>query len=122
MTNLETIRAGNALSEAALKAKAGKDEGDALSGYPSLIINNGLLATLAFSIEKKAKANNQAYRIANAVAFHLANLADDENLVDPKSPNAEGLRDKLVESDSFHLQRCTHEALAFLTYLKRFAA
>jgi CRISPR-associated protein Cmr5 len=101
--------------------RALKGEGDALSGYPSLIINNGLLATLAYSIQQKDKPNNQAFRIANALAYHLANLVDGENLA-PKQTKGEGLRDKLAESDSYHLQRCTAEALAFLSYLKRFAA
>ncbi|MBM3838174.1 MAG: type III-B CRISPR module-associated protein Cmr5 [Verrucomicrobia bacterium] len=118
MKNLEQVRAFNALSPVARQVRAGEGEGDALSGYPSLIINNGLLATLAFSLEKK----KQHLRIATAIAHHLANLPDGENLIAPKPPTAEGLRDKLTESDSHHLQRCTTEAVAFLTFLKRFAA
>jgi CRISPR type III-B/RAMP module-associated protein Cmr5 len=118
MKNLEQVRAFNALSPVAKQVRAGEGEGDALSGYPSLIINNGLLATLAFSLEKQ----RQHHRIANAIAHHLASLPDGENLVAPRTPTAEGLRDKLAESDSYHLQRCTAEALAFLAFLKRFAA
>jgi CRISPR type III-B/RAMP module-associated protein Cmr5 len=121
VNNLEQIRARNALAKCD-DVKARKDEGDTLSGYPSLIINNGLLATLAYSLQQKEKPNNQAFRIASALAHHLAHLADDENLVAPRQDTGEGLRDKLTESDSYHLQRCTTEALAFLSYLKRFAA
>jgi CRISPR-associated protein Cmr5 len=129
MNNLEQIRARNALvccvkcpPEASQRnAQPLEGEGDALSGYPSLIINNGLLATLAYSLQQREKPNKQPFRIANALAYHLANLVDGENLVAPKPATGEGLRDKLTESDSYHLQRCTTEALAFLSYLKRFA-
>jgi len=118
MENLEQIRARNALAKAEdAKAKKRQGEGDALSGYPSLIITNGLLATLAFSIEKE----KQPQRIANAIAYHLANMPENENLVAPLPATAEGLRTKLTQSDSSHLKQCTAEALAFLSYLKRFA-
>lgn len=125
MRNLEQVRASNALIKRDSVARSER-EGDTLSGYPSLIINNGLLATLAFSLEKQG----QALKIANAVAYHLANLPDDEDLVAPYSrlenghhqADATQLRNKLVESDSYHLQRCTTESLAFVAYLKRFAA
>ena len=130
MVNLEQIRARNALAccltcpadQAERDVRPDPAEGDALSGYPSLIINNGLLATLAYSLQQESKPNQQPFRIANAIAYHLANLAEGENLVAPRAENAKGLRDRLAESDSYHLQRCTHEALAFLNYLKRFVA
>ncbi|MBV8277892.1 MAG: type III-B CRISPR module-associated protein Cmr5 [Verrucomicrobia bacterium] len=121
MTNLEQIRARNALARHR-DVRPKTDEGDALSGYPSLIINNGLLATLAYSLQQEGKTNQQPFRIADALAYHLGNLAEGENLVAPKRATGEGLLSKLVESDSYHLQRCTTEALAFLSYLKRFAA
>jgi CRISPR type III-B/RAMP module-associated protein Cmr5 len=130
MNNLEQIRARNALvcsvkcppDSPQRNVLARKNEGDALSGYPSLIINNGLLATLAYSLQQRDKPNEQPLRIANALGYHLGNLVDGENMVAPKQATGEGLRDKLTESDSYHLQRCTTEALAFLSYLKRFAA
>lgn len=115
MKNLDQIRASNALAMA--DNLTNTEGGDALSGYPSLIIGNGLLATLAFSLDKK----KQHLAIASAIAYHLANLAEGENLVAPEQPTAEGLRKKLTASDADHLRRCTSEALAFLSYLKRFA-
>lgn len=115
MRNLDQIRASNALASAGILAN--DEGGNALSGYPSLIIGNGLLATLAYSLDKK----KQHLDIANAVTRHLANLAEGENLVAPEQPTAEGLRNKLTASDADHLRRCTSEALAFLSYLKRFA-
>ena len=140
MINLEQTRAKNALAQSEnVKAKDG--EGDTLSGFPSLIINNGLMATLAYSLEK----GKQLLRIADAIAFHLAEMLDEENPAGPDPATAKGLLKKLTESDSFYLQRCTNEALAklrlpnaeikpafylqrctnealaFLSYLKRFA-
>jgi CRISPR type III-B/RAMP module-associated protein Cmr5 len=115
MKTLDQIRATNALQKA--DALNSPDGGNALSGYPSLIISNGLLATLAFSIDKKGKH----IEIANAIAHHLANLGDGQNLVAPQPATAQGLRDKLAASDADHLRRCTAEALAYLAFLKRFA-
>jgi len=114
MKNLDQIRATNALAcVGSLKG----DGGNALSGYPSLVISNGLLATLAFSLDKKGKHLS----IADAISHHLSHLADGENLVTPEQSTADGLRRKLCASDADHLRRCTSEALAFLSYLKRFA-
>ena len=110
--NLEQVRAKHAL-ERASDARKQNNEGDCLSGYPSLIINNGLLATLAFSLDKK----KQHLRVADAVAFHLHHLG----VVVQSTPSAAGLRDLLVKTDSHKLRRATAEALAFLAYLKRFA-
>ncbi len=131
MQNLEQIRARNALAcslncppeQAQRDARKRQGEGDALAGYPSLITNNGLLATVAFSVQK----GDQMERIANAVAYHLSNLSDDQqrsNLLQGQPDNAHGLLTKLsaADSDALLLQRCTAEALAFLAYLKRFAA
>lgn len=117
MKNLEQIRAAHAAQQVdAVKNREGNesDGGDALSGYPSLIINNGLLATLAFSIEKQASQN---YRVANAIAFHLANLPSP---LAPNVENAQALLTALHGSDAIHLRRCTDETLRFLAFLKRF--
>jgi len=110
--NLEQLRAKHAL-EKAEDAKKGANEGDCLSGYPSIIINNGLLATLAFSIEKE----KQHVRVANAIAYHL----HQQGVVPHAVPAATALRDALVKADSHALRRATAETLAFLAYLKRFA-
>ena len=119
MQNLEQIRAKNALARVTgagpTSVRKQRGEGDSISGYPSLIINNGLLATLSFSLEKE----RQHLRIADAIAFHLF----DRKIV--RSPggtqNAASLRNELAEADSLVLRRATDEALAFLSYLKRFA-
>jgi CRISPR-associated protein Cmr5 len=110
LINIEQIRAKNALGEIAKKARKQDNEGDNLSGYPSLIVNNGLLATLAFSLDK----GKQHERIANAIAYHLSDLS----IV--KANGAKSLLDHLCEGKAATLQRATREALQFLGYLKRF--
>lgn len=121
MQNLEQIRARNAL-ECAYKVSAQNDEGNALSGYPSLIINNGLLATVAFSIHK----GDQMKRVADAIGYHLSNLGEGHrpiNLLEGHPSDANGILTCLSASnaDVRLLQRCAAEALNFLAYLKRFA-
>lgn len=112
LTNIEQIRARNALSDVAGRVKRDKDagEGDALSGYPSLVINNGLLATIAFAVYK----GDAHTRIADAIAYHL----DDRKII--AASDAVGLRKALSECESSTLRRATAETLAFLAYLKRF--
>lgn len=110
LINIEQVRAKNALSDQANRAAKQGSEGDALSGYPSLIINNGLIACIAFSLDKEG----QHQRIADAIAYHLS----DRKIVVAK--DALALRNALCNGDSSTLRRATHEALQFLSYLKRF--
>jgi CRISPR-associated protein Cmr5 len=118
MKNLEQIRARNA--NQAIKGGVrgrGGEGGDALSGFPALVVNNGLLATLAFSISKQ---NKDGYKeICTAIAQHLSD--PEIHLLRDKPANCEGLRDFLAEQDSATLRLCTAEALAYLNYLRRFA-
>lgn len=118
MKNLEQVRAKNA--DHAVKEGVrgrGVEDGDALSGFPALIVNNGLLATLSYSISKKDKGGYK--EICDAVAAHLADPL--VGLLKGKQPTREGLRDFLAEQDSDILRRCTAETLAYLNYLRRFA-
>jgi CRISPR type III-B/RAMP module-associated protein Cmr5 len=115
MKNLDQIRARNAL-KSAVEVRKEEGEGNALSGYPSLIINNGLMPTLAFSMEKEG----QHLRIADAIAAHLVHM-DGNDVIQLEQPKAQSLLRKLGESDAATLQLCSSEALAFLSFLKRFA-
>lgn len=108
LVNLDQVRASRAL--AASNVKKQEKEGDNLSGYPSLIVNNGLIATIAFSVDK----GGQHERIAKALADYLK----ERNIV--QSVDATSLRDALCNADSSTLRRATRESLAFLSYLKRF--
>jgi len=113
--NLEQIRATHA-DDRANDCRKKDGEGDCLSGYPSLIITNGILSALAFSIEKKG----QHGRVADALAYHLNRLGTVPQRGEGQ-PAAKSLRDALMRSDSITLRRATDESLAFLSYLKRFA-
>lgn len=123
MQNLEQRRAANALQKSD-DCRKKDDEGDCLSGYPALIINNGLLACLAYSLEKKG----QHERIAKAIAFHLDDMGICER-IGGGTPDAGWLLGCLAgrnraaanAATAFTLRRATDEALAFLGYLKRFA-
>ena len=111
--NIDQTRAQAALNANSVKKQGDEgqgDEGDSLSGYPSLIINNGLIACIAFSVNKE----KQHRRIADAIAKHL----NAQAII--TSTDARSLRDALCQCDSFTLRRATDEALAFLSYLKRF--
>lgn len=115
MKNREQIRAKNALvaTEGGVRGK-GIQEGDALSGFPALVVNNGLLATIAFSREK-----GQGYtEICDAIARHLADK--DIDLLPATHPDTQALLEHLTENDSICLRLITAETLAFLNYLKRF--
>lgn len=115
--NLDQIRARNA-HEAVKGGLQGRgvEDGDAISGMPALIVNNGLLSTLAYAISKKGKGGYQ--EICDAIARHLA--APDIELL-KGSGTMQGLRDFLVAQNSETLRLCTAETLAYLNYLRRFA-
>jgi CRISPR/Cas system CMR-associated protein Cmr5 small subunit len=112
MQNLEQIRAAAALP-AALHLKR-----SAISKLPGLILNNGLLAASAFC-DAPGGGNNRPdqARAIDAVAIHLAARGIVGNQVNTIQLM---IRD-LSARDSLALQRATSEALAFLSYLKRFA-
>lgn len=95
--------------------------GDVVSKLPSLIINNGLLATLAFA---RAKEKGHLKLMAAVVAF-LADCTIQAMPAPVGFQQGDAALDPyirvLTASDSIVLQRATAESLAFLAYLKRFA-
>lgn len=114
MQNLEQLRAASALGPAENLDRS------AISKLPALIISNGLLATAAFCIADGGGDNKKDMRRAlDATAAHLASL----QIIGPRHTNAKGIIDDLSAAgcEVIHLQRATTEALAFLSYLKRFA-
>ena len=120
MKTLAQIRATNALNAAHIEGiGSGQAKGNALSGFPMLIKTDGALAAFAFAVERKpTKELKQrgAYLIVGAIATHL----QSQGIVDAQ--NADDLVDELARGDSALLRRATAEALAFLSYLKRFVA
>jgi CRISPR/Cas system CMR-associated protein Cmr5 small subunit len=86
-----------------------------------MIINNGLLATAAYAavIDESGELKRAALKLAlDAVADYLCQqgiLSHDKGTVDGL------LEDLPSRPDAEPLQRATSEALAYLSYLKRFA-
>lgn len=119
MKNLEQIRAHSALTfanqVAAGKTSArGKEDGEAVKKIPPMIMGNGLLATLAFSLEPGREGFASIF---SALAAHLASKEID---VIENNGTAEGLVEGLVQSDSATLKLATAEALEWLGYARRF--
>ena len=111
MNNLDQTRAAHALERAdALNRKA-------VNKLPALIVENGLLATVAF-----VKASEQ--RSGMLEALHaVGDYLQRRDLLEPRCDGV-GSADSilsLARADSDRLQRATTEALAYLTFLKRFA-
>ncbi len=128
MKNLEQIRALHAhrfWNPAAedeegrrrLEDVRGVEGGDVVRGLSSLIISNGLLATLAFAKEKKKGYET----IMNEIGRFLSSQGDDGCRLFPRPFHTiDDFIDVLTDGNSLVLQRATDEALAYLGYLKRF--
>ncbi|MGC8742509.1 MAG: type III-B CRISPR module-associated protein Cmr5 [Verrucomicrobiia bacterium] len=120
MQNLEQIRATNALKYANDISKS------EVNRIPALIVNNGLMATLAFATEKREKdegmvfAREKMKQIMDCVAAHLSDSKVGIDVLNGCA-NAENLLAKLVTVSFYDLQKATDEALQYLSYLKRFA-
>jgi CRISPR/Cas system CMR-associated protein Cmr5 small subunit len=112
MQNLEQIRATHALASA-----AGLDR-SAINKLPGMIVTNGLLATAAFCAAEGGGDNrSHMARAMDALADHLCK----RRLLAPGKTDTKGLIADLAARDSLQLQRAAGEALAYLSYLKRFA-
>lgn len=148
MKNLDQIRAHNALQHRNLIANS-QGGGDAISGFPMLVLTNGLLAALAFAVEEKEarredmpqdnapnaylfrqvgqghdarclrRKHDGEYTVARAITEHLNT---QKNRI-TQAQDADALLAELARQDNDSLlRRATAEALAFLNYLKRFVA
>lgn len=121
MQNLEQVRATNALKSAKDISKSD------VNRIPALIINNGLMATLAFATEKREgedkkvkPARWEMKYIMDCVAAHLSDSrVGIDSLKD--CTDAEKLLKRLTTVSFYDLQKATDEALQYLSYIKRFA-
>lgn len=123
MKTLAQIRATNAL-----KWKdhdfGGQKGGDVVSGFPTLVKTDGLLAAAAFAVEwkdkKKGVRKHQGeFHLLKAIAEHLSS----SGVAICEARNPEDFVEELARAaDASKLRRATAEALAFLNYLKRFVA
>jgi CRISPR type III-B/RAMP module-associated protein Cmr5 len=119
MKNLEQLRANSALKFADEVAKGntvarGAEGGEAIKKIPAMIMANGLLATLAFSLEPRREGYESIF---TALARHLASEAIGivSNVQDARS-----LIKHLTEANSATLKLATGEALEWLGYARRF--
>lgn len=116
MKNLEQIRAAHAWDH-----RTGLKQSD-VNGLPPMILNNGLLATAAFAavVNDQQQAKRPGMKKAmDALAGHLA----ANRLLAAGKGTVTGLLEDLPKrTDAMPLQRATAEALAYLSYLKRFAS
>lgn len=116
MQNLNQIRARHVLQFAQFKGPKGKNGGEVIKKIPPVIMNNGLLSALAYSMDR----NNDAWRMVfDGIAAHLA--SDEVAKVPPECSNAEALLDHLVGPDasSVLLRDVTAEAGAWLDFARR---
>lgn len=121
MKTLAQIRAQNALRCYGRKF-AGKEGGELIKKLPALIRNDGLLAALAFCIEKGDDYLIVASLIANHLAYQGENQREDGRIAITSASDAIGLVQELASGDASKLRRATSEALALLNYMKRFVA
>lgn len=91
--------------------------GDVVRGLSSLIINNGLLASIAFAKEKGKGYDT----FMKEIGRFLGSTGDDGRKVLPQQvASLDQFISVLTSNDSELLQQATAEALAYLGYLKRF--
>lgn len=114
MQNLEQIRAAAALDFYAQRVRnrrnrqtRGREDGDVVRGLPSLVLNNGLLATMAYAQERQGDYAEFMNEIGRFLVQRGLIQGDDYIRV-------------LSNVDSITLRRATQEALAYLAFLKRF--
>jgi hypothetical protein len=116
MQNLEQIRARNALALAKEGALSGEKKGEVILKVAPLIQNHGLLATAAYSFTEKLAWE----RVFDAIARHLAD--EDIGIVSADVKTRQDLMQYLTrrECTSETLKLATAEAMAWLTYARRF--
>jgi CRISPR-associated protein Cmr5 len=94
-----------------------KKYGSLARKVPMLVLTNGLGQTLAFL---KAKGKNDSANEHTVLFRHLSDWVLSQ--VAPSATASNGyLLQWVLENDSVAYRRATTEALAFLTWLKRFA-
>jgi len=113
MKNLDQIRAANAWAVApSIEAGPGEGSPQAVAKkVPTMIMENGLIATAAFA--KDGKAGIQS--VIEAIEKHLRSMK-------LMPPEAKDLLSWLTgkEANSAILRQATDESMAYLNYLRRF--
>jgi CRISPR/Cas system CMR-associated protein Cmr5 small subunit len=115
--NLEQIRAKNALN---VKIERKESDSKAIAKkVPSMIIENGLIATAAFACESNVKGYRSVFE--NGIIKHLADK--DVGLFTKENMTLEEFIEYLTGEvvSSAQLRVITAEVMAYLNYLRRFA-
>lgn len=117
---LHQIRAASAIDyiQNARNLK-GKNAGDFLRGLPALIISNGMLATLAYALDKKEETGHR--ECFKFMSRHLQ--SEDIGLISPANGQSDEvhLLRQLTSNDSRLLKLVTAESLAWLEFARRFS-
>lgn len=116
MLNLEQIRARNAMAFASEGRLTGVQGGELIKKVPPLILNHGLLATVAYSYSER----EGWVRVFDAIAAHLAD--PQIGILPENCTKRNEMMDFLTGSraTSETLKLATTEAMAWLTYARRF--
>lgn len=131
MQNLNQIRARHVLEFATFCKVKGKNGGDVIKDIPPVIMNNGLMAALAYSLEEKAKKDKNTGRVNveyhpwrfvfDAIAMHLS--SKEIAMIPADKNTAEMLLDYLASDaddvSSTLLRDVTAEAGEWLNFARR---
>lgn len=120
MQNLEQKRAAHALSHADIKG--GQEGGEVVKKIPPMIMNNGVLAAMAFSCELKGHSalKHEGYnQVFKACIDHLVKNTDLE-IPEGNAMDVRTFMTWVAGKDSTFLRAITSEMLAYLAYLRRF--
>jgi CRISPR-associated protein Cmr5 len=94
----------------------GNDYTNLAKSAPALIMNNGLMQTLAFYWEKGKKKDHY-----KALCSHICEWLAIQ-VFQPSKTSFEAIMKELYSSSSSRYRYATQEALAFLRWIRQFAA
>ena len=98
---------------------SGKEYCNLAKAAPALIMNNGLMQTLAFFNEKGGKEPRSRYHI---LAGHLRRWIVRRDGGPDQDPGFQALMGALLKADSARYRQATEEALLLLRWIRQFAA
>ncbi|MCL4880527.1 MAG: type III-B CRISPR module-associated protein Cmr5 [Anaerolineae bacterium] len=107
---LQQQRAAHAWKQVETVAQNDKEYGSLVRGLPAMIQHDGLAPTLAFLKAKKKDHHLKAYN----------QLSDWVKSQIPFEANFDDLLECLIKNNSTTYRHATTEALAYLSWLKRF--
>lgn len=116
MQNINQIRARHVLEFSRSFTIAGKNGGEVVKKIPPVLMNNGLLAALAYAMDER----NKAWRtVFDGIAYHLA--SSEIGVVPKEHHDAESLLEYLSGSGTKCevLRYATAEAGAWLDFARR---